>query len=198
MLKQLVVATNNAHKLDEIRGLLGRDWRVLGAGDVAPGVTWEETGLTFLENARIKITALRPFTTGPILADDSGLCVDALDGRPGVFSSSFGGVEGDHGKNVTHLLQEMLGAPSGSRGAHFYCLLLYSQALGEEASFEGRCHGQISTFRRGAGGFGYDPVFLVGASGVSMAEMSPDGKNAVSHRGLAMRDFVKSCLLHKS
>ena len=118
MLKQLVVATNNAHKLDEIRGLLGRDWRVLGAGDVAPGVTWEETGLTFLENARIKITALRPFTAGPILADDSGLCVDALDGRPGVFSSSFGGVEGDHGKNVTHLLQEMLGTPSGSRGAH--------------------------------------------------------------------------------
>ena len=192
MQKKLVVATNNTHKLDEIRDLLGLGWLVLGAGDVAPGVTWEETGLTFLENARIKIAALRPFTNDAILADDSGLSVDALDGHPGVFSSSYGGVEGDHNKNVTHLLQKMLAVPSGARAAHFYCLLLYSQAYGEESSFEGRCHGEISTFRRGAGGFGYDPVFLVGASGVSMAEMSPEEKNALSHRGAAMREFVKS------
>jgi XTP/dITP diphosphohydrolase len=194
MLKQLVVATNNLHKLDEIRNLLGLQWQVMGAGDVAPGISWDETGSTFLENARIKISALRPFTKGAILADDSGLCVDSLGGRPGVFSSSFGGVEGDHKKNVKQLLEAMDSVPSSSRGAHFYCLLLYSPALGEEFSFEGRCHGKISTACQGAGGFGYDPVFLVGTSGQSLAEMSAEEKNAVSHRGVAMRAFVKSFL----
>lgn len=194
MLKQLVVATNNLHKLDEIRSLLGREWKVQGAGDVAPGVTWDETGSTFLENARIKVNALRPFTTGAILADDSGLCVDFLGGRPGVFSSSFGGVEGDHKRNVAHLLKQLSSVTHPRRGAHFYCLLLFSPAFGEEVSFEGRCHGEISTSCQGAGGFGYDPVFLFGSSGQSLAEMSSEEKNAVSHRGMAMRAFVESCL----
>ena len=190
MLKELVVATNNRHKLDEIRALLGSSWTVLGASDVAPGLVWDETGTTFLENARIKIAALRPHTKGCILADDSGLCVDALNGGPGVYSSSFGGIEGDHNRNVERLLSELKEVPVSRRGAHFYCLILFHDELSHEAKYEGRCFGRISTSRKGSGGFGYDPVFLVGSSEISMAEMSEAQKNAVSHRGLAMKEFL--------
>ena len=187
--KELVVASNNGHKLSELRAMLGPSWRVRGAFEVAPGVTWDETGTTFLENARIKIAALRPFTKGCILADDSGLCVDELGGLPGVNSSSFGGVEGDHTRNVDHLLSVLKDVADSRRGAHFYCLILFQNENSEESQFEGRCFGRISRIRRGGAGFGYDPVFLVGTSDIAMAEMSESEKNEISHRGLAMKAF---------
>lgn len=189
--RKLIVATNNRHKLEEIRAILGESWVVLGASDVAPGITWDETGQTFLENARIKINALRRHTKDCVLADDSGLCVDALDGKPGVHSSSFGGVEGDHQRNVDHLLAVLKDVPLERRGAHFYCLLLFVNENGAETRFEGRCDGRIATERHGKGGFGYDPVFVPEGSEVSMAEMGDARKNAISHRGRAMYEFIK-------
>lgn len=188
--RQIVVASNNRHKLQEMQSILGSPWLVLGAREVAPNLTWDETGGTFLENARIKINALRPHVSGCILADDSGLCVDALKGAPGVHSSSYGGVEGDHQRNVERLLAAMDDIPDGKRGAHFYCLILFLNERGNEEIYEGRCYGQISRKPTGDNGFGYDPVFIPDGFNVSMAQLSEDDKNAISHRGRAMSAFM--------
>ncbi len=187
-----MVATNNQHKLQEIQSILGPRWRILGAQDVASGLSWDETGTSFLENARIKIAALRRHFKGCILADDSGLCVDALQGAPGVVSSSYGGVEGDHARNVARLLADLRDVPESLRGAHFYCLILFSNEKGEEKVFEGKCNGRILESPRGHGGFGYDPVFAPDGYSISMAEMAASDKNAISHRGLAMKAFKEA------
>jgi XTP/dITP diphosphohydrolase len=187
--RQILLATNNHHKISEIQAILGPGWQVIGVSDVAPGLTWQETGNSFLDNARIKIGALRPHFNGAILADDSGLCVDALDGRPGVHSSSYGGVEGDHRRNLSKLLNYMVSIPAGRRGAHFYCLLLLSLADGQECIFEGRCEGRLSFAPSGGGGFGYDPIFIPEGFDVSMADLTDDQKNLISHRGKAVRAF---------
>ncbi len=185
MQQLLVIATNNSHKLSEFSALLCERWHVKCATDIAPGVTWQENGKTFLDNARIKITALRPWTKGFILADDSGLCVDALDGAPGVRSSSYGGVEGDHRRNMEALLQAMKAVPTERRTAFFYCLLVLSCPDGAEMQFEGRCHGVIATEPSGLAGFGYDPIFIPRGYKVSMAAMDSSLKNKISHRGIA-------------
>jgi XTP/dITP diphosphohydrolase len=187
--QRILLATNNRHKISEIQAILGPDWQVIGVSDVAPGLTWDETGESFLENARIKIGALRPYFNGSILADDSGLCVDALQGRPGVHSSSYGGIEGDHRRNLNKLLNDMAAIPSDRRGAHFYCLLLLAFSDGRERCFEGRCNGRISLSPSGSGGFGYDPIFIPNGFEVSMAELTDDQKNSISHRGKAVRAF---------
>ena len=191
--RTLVVATNNKHKLDEIRAILGPSWVVRGASDVAPGISWDETGDTFFENAGIKIAALRPYSDDYILADDSGLCVDVLDGGPGVRSSSYGGEEGNHDRNVARLLKELANVPEDKRGAHFYCLLRLSMPDGGEQIFEGRCPGRIAMTRSGTGGFGYDPVFIPDGDSRSMAELTENEKNAISHRGRAMSAFMREC-----
>jgi len=189
MAKRLVVASNNRHKIQEIQAILGSGWSVFGVVDIAPGLTWSETGGSFLENARIKLSALRAHTSESILADDSGLCVDALAGKPGVDSSSFGGVEGDHERNIDRLLRDLSHVPAEKRSAHFYCLLLYVDKTGRESRYEGRCHGKIATSRSGRGGFGYDPVFIPEKFGITLAEMTETQKNEISHRGLAMSAF---------
>ena len=188
--RTLVVASNNKHKLQEIRAILGDLWHVVSAQDVAPGVEWNETGTTFLENARIKIKALRPHTGGCILADDSGLCVEALAGQPGVWSSSYGGVEGDHARNCAKLLLELKDVPGEKRQAYFLCLLVFEDESGNESTYEGRCPGVIATSMHGAGGFGYDPLFYIPKKRCTLAEMSESEKNKISHRGLAMGKFI--------
>lgn len=187
--RDLTVASHNQHKLREIQAILGSAWRVQGALDVAPGSAWNETGSTFLENARIKIKALRPHTRGCLLADDSGLCVDALAGAPGVHSSSYGGIEGDHERNVDCLLRALQSIPDEKRSAHFYCLILFVDEHGIEQIFEGRCPGRITRVPKGLGGFGYDPIFVPDGFDISLSEMSEQQKNAISHRGQAMRNF---------
>ena len=184
--RRLVVATGNRHKLQEISAILGHGWDILSAADVAPGVTWEETGTTFLENARIKAQAIRAHTKDCILADDSGLCVDVLGGAPGVWSSSYGGKEGDHSANTQRLLRELTGVAEPKRTAHFTCLLLFIDESGAEHVFEGRCDGRIAMERDGDGGFGYDPVFWLPERGCTMARLSENEKNEISHRGHAM------------
>ena len=193
--KSLVIASNNQHKLAEFRSILGDQWKVKGARDLDPQVTWDESGDTFLANARIKIGALRRLTDGYILADDSGLCVDALGGAPGVHSSSFGGIEGDHQRNVEALLKALAAVPPEKRQAHFYCLLLLACPDGSELKFEGCCHGSIARQASGREGFGYDPVFMPDGYTVSMASMSAALKNSISHRGVAasrLKDYLGS------
>ncbi len=192
--KQMVLASNNRHKVKEIQAIFGPSWRVLSVAEIAPGLRWDETGQTFLENARIKINALRPHVSGLILADDSGLCVDALGGEPGVHSSSYGGVEGDHTRNTAKLLQVMESIPDGRRQAHFYCLLLLVDEQNQEHLFEGRCEGKIASSGSGVGGFGYDPVFIPLGFSQSMAVLSAEEKNAISHRGRAMASLKKFLL----
>lgn len=187
--QRILLATNNRHKINEIQAILGSDWQIIGVSDVAPRLTWDETGSSFLENARIKVAALRPHFKGSILADDSGLCVDALQGRPGVHSSSYGGIEGDHRRNLKKLLDDMSAVPQERRSAHFYCLLLFVANDGKERLFEGRCDGRLSFAPSGTGGFGYDPIFIPEGFDVSMAELTDDQKNLISHRGKAVRAF---------
>ena len=183
--RKLVVASNNLHKIAEIRAVLGGAWDVISAQDLHKGIKWDETGATFIDNARIKVKALRAYTDQLILADDSGLCVDALSGRPGVHSSSYAGVEGDHHANNIKLLRDLSGVPKGSRTAQFLCLLLLDQN-GIESVFEGRCEGEIAEEVAGSGGFGYDPLFVEHSTGKLMAKMSLAEKNIVSHRGKAL------------
>ena len=188
----LVVASNNKHKLQELRAMLGAAWQVLGAQEVAPGITWDESGQTFIENARIKVRALRAHTSVCILADDSGLSVDALHGAPGVWSSSYGGVDGDHAANNRRLLKELTGVPPAKRQAHFICLLVFEDENGVESIFEGRCDGVIAETLVGDAGFGYDPLFYLPQFSCTMAQLSEEEKNKISHRAKAMQKFLAS------
>ncbi len=190
MLRKLIVASNNLHKIAEISEILGPKWSVFPARHFVPDLTWDETGATFLENARIKLAALQSKLSNPrdfcLLADDSGLCVDALNGEPGVYSSSYGGIEADHERSIDRLLKGMNEVNDENRGAHFYCLLLLVDERGEEFKFEGKCYGKIAKQRCGQNGFGYDAVFFVEQKGKTMAELAEPEKNAISHRGAAL------------
>jgi len=186
----LYVASNNRHKIDEIKSLAGPDWDVRTAQDASPGLSWEESGATFLENAKIKAYAVRQYTKSCILADDSGLVVDALGGAPGVWSSCYAADEGNDDANNTKLLRELNGVPREKRNAYFICTLLFIDEAGGEYVFTGKCHGTILESPRGRHGFGYDPLFeIAGHNGRSLAELTDEEKNQVSHRFNAMRQW---------
>jgi XTP/dITP diphosphohydrolase len=186
--KSLIIASNNSHKAAEMIVEL-KDFFNLGlAKDVAPQITWEESSGTFLGNARIKAQTLKKYTQKCVLADDSGLIVYALDGRPGVDSSSFGGVEGDHARNNERLFHEMRHIPADRRQAAFVCTLVFIDDENRESIFEGRLEGAISECYKGSHGFGYDPLFLVGGNR-SLAELTIEEKSKISHRGRALQAF---------
>lgn len=192
----IYLATGNAHKVGEFRALAQaealpleiRSARELGG---MPEVV-EDAG-TFEGNARKKARALRPLAPGTawVLADDSGLCVDALGGAPGVESAYFAGPQGDSRANLEKLLRTMEAVPDGSRQGRFYCLLFAIGPDGLEQVFDGTCEGSILRAARGAQGFGYDPAFAVDGEGCSMAELAPERKNALSHRGRAWAAFAR-------
>ena len=187
-MNKLVLASGNAGKLAEFNRLLaGAGIEVvaqqsLGVDDA------EETGLTFVENALLKARHAARHTGLPALADDSGLCVDALGGAPGLYSARYAGVHGDHAANIAKLLGELDALPEARRSAHFHCtLVLVGHADDPDPLIaQGRWQGSILTAARGEGGFGYDPVFLDPAHGLSAAEMPAELKNAVSHRAQAL------------
>ena len=184
----LVLASGNAGKLVELRELLGDSALTLhaqsefGVGDV------EETGATFIENALLKARHAARQTGRPALGDDSGLCVEALGGAPGLFSARYGGVHGDAERNIARLLGEMRGIPEARRGARFYCVLVLLRAADDPQPIiaEGEWRGAILEAPRGTGGFGYDPVFLDPENACSAAELDPTVKNLISHRGRAL------------
>lgn len=188
----LLVATGNIGKLREIETLLSElPFRVLSLADFPQVVLPPETGETFAENARAKALAAVNAVGVPSLADDSGLEVDALDGRPGVYSSRFGG-EGasDHDKCLL-LLKLLEGIPEERRTARFRAAIAVAWPGREVVVVEGVCEGRIAFAPRGTGGFGYDPVFYLPELGKTMAELSTEEKNAISHRGKALRSIRK-------
>ena len=190
MTSRLVLATRNAHKVGELRAILadaGLAVDLVGMDafpDVADVV---EDGLTFAANAVKKARAAVAGTGLPAVADDSGLCVDVLNGMPGVFSARWAGRHGDDSANLELLLAQLVDVPVDHRGAHFACAAALALPTGEERVVEGRLEGVIIGAARGSGGFGYDPVFLPHGSARTTAEMPAQEKNAMSHRGNAFR-----------
>lgn len=150
-----------------------------------------EDGATFEENA-LKKARVIAYSTGIVtLADDSGLCVDALDGRPGVHSARFAGESATDEEKYSRLLEEMEAVPDLRRSARFVCALAFVAPDGEEMLFRGVCNGVITREPRGSSGFGYDPIFFFEEAGCTFAEMDQEAKNRVSHRGRALREFVE-------
>lgn len=184
------LASGNAHKVAELQSLAdasGLRVSIRSARDVGgmPPVA-EDTG-TFIGNARKKAEALRPRLPADAwaLADDSGVCVDALDGAPGVESAYYAGPQADPVANLAKLVTVMTGVPDAQRGASFYCVLLAIGPDGVEHVFEGRCGGRLLHEPRGGAGFGYDPIFVPEGEARSYAELGDDVKNRISHRARA-------------
>jgi len=189
-MKHLVVATRNRGKILEINALLaGLVDQVKSAADYAGFPETVEDGATFEENALKKAREAAFFTGLPALADDSGLVVDALNGRPGVFSARYAGEGADDAANNARLLEECQNVPDDRRQAAFVCVLAFVTPEGVERLFTGRVAGRILSAARGEGGFGYDPLFLVDGFGRSMAELELAEKNGVSHRAQAFIKF---------
>jgi len=185
---KLVIASGNRGKLAEFADLLGDS----GIDCVAQGELGvddiEETGLSFVENALLKARHAARVTGLPALADDSGLCVDALGGAPGLYSARYAGSHGDAQANINKLLDTLREVPDDRRGAHFHASIVLLRHADDPQPLiaEGSWHGRILHAPRGAGGFGYDPVFLDPERGQSAAELDPALKNRISHRGLAL------------
>lgn len=197
--RTVVVATGNPHKVIEIEAILStvmRDVRFVALGELGDFPDPVEDGETFSDNAHIKaVTALDETGLSMAVADDSGLCVDALDGAPGILSARYAGTHGDDAANNAKLLRELADVPEGRRGAHFHSsvVLVERDGDGEGATAgNGDCNGRIAFQARGDGGFGYDPLFLPDdAPGRTMAELSPAEKNAISHRFHALQDLAR-------
>lgn len=189
-MKELMVATRNRGKLHEIEAVLaGVVEKVLCAADFPKLPETNEDGATFSENALKKAREAMLFTGLPTIADDSGLVVQALDERPGVFSARFAGESADDVANNRKLLAEMDGTPPEQRQAAFVCVMAFVTPDGVEQIFSGRVSGRILDQERGTGGFGYDPLFLVDGFERTMAELALEEKNCISHRGKALRLF---------
>lgn len=185
---KLVLASSNAGKLEELRHLLAdTDIELIAQSDL--GVTdADETATTFVENALIKARHASRMTGLPALADDSGICVDALNGAPGLYSARYAGEHGNAGRNIDKLLEALTGVPDERRTAHFYCVLVLLHHADDPQPLivEGEWRGRILHARRGTGGHGYDPVFLDPELGRSAAELEAALKNRISHRGRAL------------
>lgn len=186
---KLVLASKNPHKLQEMQTILSQlGLEVVLESQVGIDVEVEETGSTFLENARLKARAVMERSGMAAIADDSGLMVDALDGAPGVYSARYGHLESDQARTA-YLLENLRDVPAGRRGARFVSAIVCVLPGGEEVTAQGCCEGEILFAPRGENGFGYDPVFYVPELGKTFAEAAPEEKNAVSHRGRALAAF---------
>jgi len=188
--RRLVLATRNQHKIAELRAILGDaglDVELVGA-DAYPEIPdVPETGVTFAENALLKAQALARATGLPAVADDSGLCVDVLNGAPGIFSARWAGKHGDDRANLDLLLAQLSDISVEHRGAHFACAAALALPDGTERMVEGRLLGTLRTAPSGDGGFGYDPILQPLGETRTCAELTPAEKNAISHRGQAFR-----------
>jgi XTP/dITP diphosphohydrolase len=206
---RLVLATHNRGKLPELTRILsaaGVTVELAGLGDFPGAPDVRETGATFAENALLKARAIADFTGLPSVSDDSGLCVDALNGMPGVLSARWAGRHGDDEGNLRLVLGQLGDVPEERRGAHFACLAALVLPAGREHVSEGAVHGRLIDAPRGANGFGYDPIFvpdpaelaaagLDGGPGSALAglttgELDPAVKDRISHRGKALRSLV--------
>lgn len=189
-MKQLLVATRNRGKMKEIGAYLnGSVEELLCLADLPHLPETVEDGTTFAENALKKAREASAASGLPVIADDSGLTVDALNGLPGVISARYAGEPSTDEANNRKLLQELAGVPADRRDAAFVCVLAFVHPDGTEALFEGKIAGRILESSRGDGGFGYDPLLLIPDQNATMAELSVEQKNRISHRGQALRAF---------
>lgn len=192
----IVLASGNAHKLREVRDILGpAGVRILGAGDEGVGDLPEvvEDRDTFEGNARKKALEIAEALGRTVLADDSGLEVDALGGAPGVYSARYAGEHGNHGANIARVLREL--ADAGDRSARFVCVVAVAAPRGCCETMEGEVRGRLSHAPRGGGGFGYDPIFIPKGYEKTFAELPPGVKSRLSHRGGALRRLLEAGLL---
>ena len=188
---KLVVATHNQGKIREFKAVfhnLGIE--VVGVGELVHVPEPEETGTTFLENARIKAQYYMKATNLPCMADDSGLAVDALGGAPGVYSARYAGPDCDDEANNIKLVHELQAVPFENRTAHYVCELVLAYPDDRELIARGTCSGLIQDTPEGDGGFGYDPYFYVPELKKTMAQISMEEKNKISHRGRALEALV--------
>lgn len=184
---KFVLATHNPNKIREMRAILGQfGVEVVSPKELGITVDVEETGSTFAENAMLKAKAICELAKLPAIADDSGLCVDALNGAPGVYSARYGGLDDDVAR-YRLLLENLRGA--GTRAAHFHTSVVCCFPNGDVLEAEGDCHGTIAYAPQGENGFGYDPVFFVPEMRKTFGQLTPEEKNAISHRGVALRAF---------
>lgn len=188
---EIIIATGNAGKVREFKRMLEPlGYQAFSQKEKGIILDVEETGTTFAENAVLKAKAVWEKVKLPVIADDSGLCVDALDGRPGIYSARYAGEGATDADRVKKLLTELEGKEN--RTGRFVCAIAYIDGAGEPHVFEGVCEGTMAESPRGEDGFGYDPIFLVGEK--TFAEMTAKEKDAVSHRGKANRlleDYLK-------
>lgn len=189
---KIILASNNASKLREFKELVaGMDIELISQREAGCDFEVEETGTTFEENAFLKADAVTKATGCTAIADDSGLVVDALGGEPGVYSARYGlGHEASDEDRNRYLLNK-LGDDTKERSARFVCCICCTMPDGTVLQTRGECEGEILHAPRGENGFGYDPLFLPVGYDKTTAEMSPDEKNAISHRGRALREFMK-------
>lgn len=197
--KPICIATRNKNKAQEMAPVLAQFWEVKCSADYAEMEALDdiaETGDTFLANATIKAVATSQTVPNHVLADDSGLECDALDGAPGVFSARYGGIPSSAERNNAKLLQELerVGATTPQqRSARFRCVLVLAKAGEVIATFDGACEGTIALAPKGANGFGYDPLFVPQGYARSFGQLGEKTKMGLSHRGLALKKFIAWC-----
>jgi XTP/dITP diphosphohydrolase len=192
-LKQVVLATRNLGKIKEFERMLRvhlSEVEVLGLDDFPDLPDVAETGKTFVENALLKARVVSSFTKLPAIADDSGLCVDALGGEPGIYSARYAGLHGDDAANIAKLLAKLVDVPKVDRGAQFRCVIAFhlpDGLAGLDLTQAGELKGEISMSPRGGAGFGYDPIFQPEGVGLTLGEFGFGEKDKISHRGKALR-----------
>ena len=194
MSQRIVLASNNAGKVREFNQLLtGSDVEVLPQSEFDV-IEAEETGLTFVENAILKARNAAEHTGLPAIADDSGLEVDALDGAPGIYSARYAGIGASDLQNLEKLLADIKDVPDAQRTARFQCLMVYMRHAKDPTPqiFQGTWEGRILHTPQGDNGFGYDPIFFVPTHNCSSAELEPDVKNSLSHRGQALKQLIEA------
>lgn len=194
--RRLVLASRNPGKLAEVRRILAGEVEMIGLDEVADYPEPAETGESFEENALIKARECVRRTGLPAVADDSGLCVDALNGMPGVLSARWSGRHGDDAANLALVLAQISGVPGARRGAAFVCAAALVSPSGTEEVVLGEVRGTLLRSPRGEGGFGYDPIFVPVGEDRTTAEMAPQDKDALSHRGRALRALAPSVRAH--
>lgn len=194
---KFALATANKGKIEEMRNILSSlGIEVVTRDELDIDIEIEETGTTFAENARLKAIAICKLSNMPSIADDSGLVVDALNGEPGVYTSSYGGENLTAKERYEYLLENMKNMEQKS--AKFVCNIVCVFPSGKELIATGECNGSIATIPIGESGFGYDPIFIPDGYKKTMAELSSDEKNAISHRGKALNNFVELLRLSKA
>ncbi len=190
----IIVATNNQGKVKEIKNILAPH-NVMSQSEIGIDIDVEETGDTFVENAFLKARALKPYTDCAIIADDSGLMVDYLNGEPGVYSARYAGDNTTPMQGIEKLLKNLDGVPFEGRTARFVSVVALIMPDGSEYSFDGTCDGYITNILKGDNGFGYDPVFYYPPFDKTFAEMTDEEKNSISHRYVAINklsEFLKT------